>query len=256
MISIQCKNFNLDQIANSGQCFRFFKVEDKYNIVAFGKVLEVAQDNDTIYFNCSQEDFDTIWSMYFNLHIQMDEVDHKDKFLLDAYHYGSGIRILHQDLWEIMVSFIISQRKNIPAIKNSIERLCKAYGDSIAGTPYYTFPTAAQLFNMDKDDCGLGYRLPYIKTLARTKNLGDLNIMSYNEAKKFLLSIRGIGEKVANCILLFGLNYFNACPIDVWMQKIIDEEYNGIKPDWMTSAYAGYYQQLAFYYKRKGRKIT
>lgn len=256
MVKIQNNHFSLNQIADSGQCFRWFKVSDNcYDIVAFDKVLRATQDKNIIYFDCSQEDFDHIWYFYFNLDIDYPQPDCYDMFLSAAYEYGSGIRILWQNLWETTVSFIISQRKSIPAIKTSIERLCRAYGNKIEGTKYYTFPKPYQLTTFDKDDCGLGYRLPYIKDLAQ-KVIKEaispelVDALEYDEAKKLLLSVRGIGEKVANCILLFGLGHIKACPIDVWVQRIIDEEYNGLKPNWMNSPYAGYYQQLTFFYKR------
>ena len=263
MIIIQCNNLNLDQIAESGQCFRWFKINDnvpRYNIIAFGKVLEIFQINNCLYFDCSEKDFYNIWLHYFDLDQHYNiTIDSDDKFLIAAYRYGSGIRILKQDLWESIVSFIISQRKSIPAIKTSIERLCKAYGDKIEGTEYYAFPTPHQLIYLDQDNCGLGYRIDYIKALAQRIVTGEISLeqikdADYETAKKILLSIRGIGEKVSNCILLFGLGYMNACPRDVWINRIIDEEYNGLAPEWMNSEYAGLLQQWVFYYKRAQKK--
>jgi len=262
MLRIYAQNFDLNQIAESGQCFRWFKIEDSvphYHIIAFNKVLDIFQQKNAIYFNCSKEDFDNIWFKYFDLNMRYEEmasalIDSNDNFLSSAYEYGSGIRILNQPLWETIVSFIISQRKSIPAIKTSIERLCRAYGEQIDSTNYYSFPNPEQLIDMSKDDCGLGYRLLYINELAKKVVNNEFNLKKlyccYHSAKEQLLSVHGIGEKVANCVLLFGLGHLNACPIDVWMQKIIDEEYSGIKPQWMESDFAGVFQQYAFYYKR------
>ena len=266
MVKFECDNFALQQIAESGQCFRWFeksKSIPRYNIVADGKVLDIMQNNNCFYLSCAQGEYDTFWHSYFDLNTNYEQfgqtIDSNDAFLSSAYQHGSGIRILRQPLWETIVSFIISQRKSIPAIKTSIERLCKAYGDKIKGTEYYAFPEPKQLLNMTRDDCGLGYRLPYINELAKKVVNGEFDLeqlyeLDHESAKKQLLSVCGIGEKVANCILLFGLGHIEACPIDVWVQRIVDEEYNGIVPKWMKSECAGILQQWTFFYKRMKNK--
>ena len=164
--------------------------------------------------------------------------------------------ILRQDPWETLISFIISQRKSIPAIKNSIERLCKAYGTPIDDT-HWAFPTAEQLMfmNLDKDDCGLGYRKDYIHKLARDVVSGNFSMeelvtADYETAKEMLLSIRGVGEKVANCVLLFGLGFDDAFPVDVHMRRILDEHYPDGFPYERYDGQLGLVQQYLFEYAR------
>lgn len=171
-------------------------------------------------------------------------MDSNDDFLKAAYEFGGGIRILRQDLWEVIISFIISQNNNIPRIRKSIERLC----DENNGK----FPEWYDLINIDLADKGLGYRDEYIRNAyyARATTFTDDNLESgYANAKAQLMKIKGIGEKVANCILLFGLHYLDAFPVDVHIKRILDREYNGKIPEWAESKYAGLFQQYIFYYE-------
>ncbi len=261
MITKEIPYFNLEQIAESGQCFRWIKLEqDKYRIVAFGKCIEVLQEGTKISFDCSQEDFDNIWYNYFDLGTDYESivraVSENDVFLQKAVCAAGGIRILNQELWEMVISFIISQNNNIPRIKKSIEAICKGIGKKL-GEEIYCFPTHEEILKADRSvisGAGLGYRDIYIIELcekyAPDVILKEAKNMGYEEALKYYMSFKGIGKKVANCICLFGLHQLDACPIDTWMQKIIDEEYAGVIPGWMKGEFAGVYQQYAFYYKR------
>ena len=261
MITKEIPYFNLEQIAESGQCFRWFKLDkSKYRIIAFGKCIEVSQEDTKIIFDCSQEDFDNIWYNYFDLCTDYesitDAVNENDVFLQKAVREAGGIRILNQELWEMIISFIISQNNNIPRIKKSIETICKGIGKKL-DDGIYCFPTYEEMKNADKSvisSAGLGYRDSYIIELCEKKTLNmildEVNGMGYDDALKYYMSFKGIGKKVANCICLFGLHQLDACPIDTWMQKIIDEEYDGVIPEWMKGEFAGVYQQYAFYYKR------
>ena len=267
MVKFECDNFDLKQIAESGQCFRWFeksKSIPRYNIVANGKVLDIMQNNNCFYLSCTQGEYDTFWHSYFDLNTNYEQfgqtIDSNDAFLSSAYQHGSGIRILRQPLWETIVSFIISQRKSIPAIKTSIERLCRAYGDKIEGTEYYSFPEPEQLLNMTKDDCSLGYRLPYINELAKKVINGEFDLkqlykLDYESAKNQLLSMCGIGEKVANCILLFGLGHIEAFPVDVWIGKILNQYYLNGFPFANYSGFNGVLQQYMFYYVKKNPNV-
>ena len=153
-----------------------------------------------------------VWLSYFDLkndytYYQNEMI--KDKFLKSAIEYGGGIRILRQDLWEIIVTFIISQRNNIPRIQKSVEVLCKAYGNYLAtinGEKIYSFPTLSQLKGKDLSIASLGYREKYIKELCKMSESDLFHIRNQDDetAKNSLLQIKGVGEKVANCILLFG----------------------------------------------------
>ena len=154
MITREIPYFNLEQIAESGQCFRWFKIDkNKYRIIAFGKYIEVSQEGIRIFFDCSQEDFDNIWYNYFDLGTDYESivsaVSENDIFLLKAVREAGGIRILNQDLWEMIISFIISQNNNIPRIKKSIETICKGVGKKLSDK-VYCFPTYEEILKADR----------------------------------------------------------------------------------------------------------
>lgn len=241
---------NIETIANSGQCFRLNQIDDKhYELVAFGEVLRIYVPKPGSFCYTSYRD----WSRYFRFNEDYN-IYNSDPFLAKAIEHSPGLVILRQDPWEVLVSFIISQRKSIPAIKNSIERLCKAYGTPIDDT-HYAFPTARQLISLDKDDCGLGYRKSYIEELAidvviNNFSMNKLIAADYETAKEMLLSIRGVGEKVANCVLLYGLHFDNAFPIDVHMKKVLDEHYPDGFPYERYDGQLGLVQQYLFEYQR------
>lgn len=244
---------NLNQIANSGQCFRWQQISNNtYKIPAFGKELTITQDGDLFTLSCDKSEWNKLWKNYFDVDTDTDYEEAEkiimssdDDFLKTAYQFGSGIRILRQDLWEVIVSFIISQNNNIPRIKKSIERLC----DNVGGK----FPNWYDLINMELTNKGLGYRDKYIINAccyARATTFTDNDLESgYENAKAQLMKIKGIGEKVCNCVLLFGLHYINAFPIDIHIKKIIDREYSGKMPEWVGCKYAGLFQQYLFYYE-------
>ena len=171
-----------------------------------------------------------------------------------------GMRILRQDLWEVFISYVISQNNNIPKIKKSIQCLCDRYSDGIH------FPKAAVLAYIPQDELmdgtALGYRADYIIGISKQVVEGKLDIlkisqMSYEDAYSALLQIKGIGPKVANCIMLYGFHFMESYPIDTWMKKIIAEDYsNYSKSEYLEyinsrySGFEGYVQQLQFYHKR------
>lgn len=257
MYTIQNDYMDLEQIAQSGQCFRWEKLDDNaYKIPMLDTSVEVKQNKNEFTFYCDEDEFNKIWRHYLDLDTDYAKIIEKiaddDKFLKDAASYGRGIRILNQNLWEIMVSFVISQNNNIPRITKSLNMLCEKFSQ---------FPQSAALFSLKKEELaglGLGYRDEYIINLAGYYNesedvSGKLFSLGYEDAMKELMSIKGIGRKVANCICLFGLHRLEACPIDTWMKKIIDEDYNGTMPLWMKDKWAGVYQQYVFYYKRMNK---
>lgn len=269
MYSVKVTNMDLKQIAESGQCFRMNYIgKGIYSIIAFGKYLEVSQYQDTLLLSCDKHEFEIIWKQYFDLDTDYTAIIKSikaDDYLNQAIQYSSGIRILKQDLWEILITFIISQRKSIPSIKKCVETLCSRYGDIIQGYTFdgamiqtHLFPTPEQLSKVtinELRECGLGYRDVYIyeatkwfcKNKERCKYFNKLN---YNHVKSILMGINGVGIKVANCICLFALHHLEACPIDTHMQQIIDKIYKGVMPEWMVDNNAGVYQQYVFYYKR------
>lgn len=251
---------NIETIANSGQCFRLNKVVPPlgyYELVAFGEVIYLRDGEfGPEYLGHRPQPY---WlHNYFNLGSN-NEIKNPDPFLAKAIEHSPGLVILRQDPWEVLISFIISQRKSIPAIKNSIERLCKAYGTPIDDT-YYAFPTAEQLTHLDKDDCGLGYRKSYIEELAKDVvngkfSMEELVAADYDTAKKMLLSIKGVGEKVANCTLLFSLGFYNAFPIDVHVKNILDKYYPDGFPYDHYDGQLGLIQQYLFEYDRYLSKV-
>ena len=269
------RDFDLRHIFDCGQCFRWNKTsENTYLGVAKGKALKITQNGSSItLFDTSKEDFDNIWYGYFDLGRDYGEIKKdlaKDEIMKTATKYGGGIRILNQDLWETVVSFIISASNNIPRIKGIIERLCALYGSEIEymGEIYYSFPDYNTLAGLTREDLApirAGYRDKYILDAAQKFAdgiLSDTYIRSLPtaEAKKELLSVNGIGEKVANCILLFGLQRTESFPVDVWIKRIMEYCYfNGETTIPAVSALAkeefgdngGFAQQYLFFYARE-----
>lgn len=266
---INNKNFNLKQIADSGQCFRMNPISDnKYGLIAFGRYIELEQiEEDIVEINCNNEDYVGIWKNYFDIDYDYGWIvdslkEGRDEFLKEAATWGSGIRILRQEPFEMLISFIISQNKNIPSIKACIERICQGYGkkliDDKTGKTYYTFPTAEKLANAKQDDLRalkLGYRDEYIIGAARRVLNGEIDFdylktCSHEEAVETLKKIRGIGDKVANCISLFGLHHIEAFPIDIWMKRVLSDIYDNKFDPGRYQGYAGIVQQYMFYYIR------
>lgn len=251
---------DLRQIADSGQCFRIREYDaDKFVAITGPYAVNIHRYDDTYIFECSAEEFSTVWTPYFDLETDYGVFKSQmqnDSFLQEALQESGGIRILHQDLWETTVTFIISQRNNVPRISKSVETLCRNFGTpikEIAGQQIYSFPTPSQLLHADLSVASLGYREPYIKELCEYDSdiWKDLPKMSDTQAKKILLSMKGIGEKVANCIMLFGLHRMDSYPRDVWINRMISDVYhNNFDPDKYVG-FAGYVQQLQFYHYRK-----
>lgn len=265
---INKRNFCLKQIAESGQCFRMNEISpNRFSLVAFGRHIELIQlDSETVEFQCGEQEFNDIWRDYFDIDYDYEGIVHRlrqgnDEFLKQAVEFGGGIRILRQEPFEILISFIISQNKNIPAIKKCIEGICKSYGQRLIGpegVEYYTFPDAVSLSLAKKEELrelSLGYRDDYILSAASavadgTLDLNKLMECGYEEAVAALKSIRGIGDKVANCIALYGFHYIDAFPIDVWIKKVLNEVYNNKFDPRIYEGYAGIIQQYMFYYMR------
>lgn len=244
-----------------GQCFRFVPISDGvYRGAAFGRVLTLTDTPDGVLLDCPKEDYDRIWHDYFDLSLDYEMVRKKinvTDFIEKAIDFGCGIRILRQDFWEALCSFIISQCNNIPRIRGIIERMCAAYGAPIDDN-YYAFPTPqtiAELSATDLRAMGTGYRAEYILNAARAVSDGvlsaeNLSTLNFAAAKKELLSIHGIGDKVANCVMLYGLHRLDAFPIDVWMKRALDTCF---PPDFdpaVFGEYAGIAQQYIFHYTR------
>ena len=278
MIKKKISNFSINQICDSGQCFRMTKLDDgSVEVIAKGGYLRVIQDESTdgdiVGFDCSEEEFNSYWKQYFDIDTSTDytkiiqSIDKNDNYLINAADYGKGIRILNQDLWEMIISFIISQRNNIKRIRSCIKKLCEQFGEQVIVTDgegneriYFSFPTAEKLAMADIDEIkalGVGYRDVYIKKVAESVLRGDLDLellarMNYKDAKEELLKLYGVGNKVADCICLFALHHVDAFPMDTHIISIVDKEYNGRFPFEKYNGYAGVLQQYMFYYDLQG----
>ncbi len=260
--NIKIDDFSIASIAESGQCFRI--VPDgfnSYSAIAMGHAVSISLEEDGSYtFSCSRETFEDFWKGYFDLGKDYGEyrkiVLEDDEYLKTAVEFGSGIRILNQDPWEMLISFIISQRKSVPAIRTSIERLSDRYGKPI-DDGHKDFPDALSLAKAKEEDlraCGLGYRTEYVSNAAKLTALGSLDLgalsnLSTHELIDKLMELKGVGIKVASCIALFGYHRLDTVPVDVWMKRVIETVYNGTLPK-EYAPYAGVMQQYMFNYAR------
>jgi N-glycosylase/DNA lyase len=243
---------DLRVIKDSGQCFRLNERDGgSFTLAARGRLL-IAEPRDGGYeFLCPEEDC-ALWRDYFDLDGGYDFDAGGDEFLKKAMEYGRGMRILRQEPWETLVTFIISQRKNIPAITACVETLCRRYGAEI-DDGFYAFPEPEALLGADLALCSLGYRDKYIRAAAEAVVSGaiDLNALKNaddEELKQSLMSLFGVGPKVAACVMLFGFHRLASFPVDVWIARAIEREYGGELPDFGENA--GILQQYIFYYIR------
>lgn len=236
-------SFELKDIFECGQCFRWNKQEDgSYTGVIKNAILNVKKENENIIFTgICEEDIKSLIEYYFDLNTDYEKIKQKlsniDEYLKTSIEYGKGIRILNQDLWEMIISFIISANNNIPRIKGIIERLSQKYGNEIEwkGQKYYTFPTAEQLKDVTVEKyrkLGLGFRdiRLYETTQMILNKEVDLEKLRNNpntqEVRDELLKLSGVGPKVADCILLFSdLKRFDVFPIDVWVRRVMNDLY-------------------------------
>ena len=274
-------SFNTTHIFECGQCFRWNKEQDgSYMGVVKNNVLNVKEEKNRIIFTgMCKDNIKELVTTYFNLETDYSKIKNElskvDKYLKKSIEYGSGIRILKQDLWETIISFIISANNNIPRIKGIIERLSKQYGKEIKfnGNSYYTFPNIEELSKASIQDLrklGLGFRDKRIyETTIAFKN-GTYNLQKIeetedtNKIRQMLLELPGVGPKVADCILLFGLNKFDVFPIDVWVRRVMNDLYiknedeTKVKKEEIQNLartkyknLAGIAQQYLFYWKRE-----
>lgn len=269
-------------IFECGQCFRWNVQEDgSYTGVAQNKVINVKkEDKYVILSNTNEGDFRQIWYNYFDLDREYGSIKKKlavDPVLSEAIKFGHGIRVLKQDPWEILISFIISANNRIPMIKKAIENLSERYGEYIGdykGKKYYSFPSADKLDHISVDEiksCGTGFRAKYIQNASRIVSSKQIDIyslknLSTEDARKELMTFAGVGPKVSDCIMLFSMDKDDAFPIDVWVKRVMEHFYfdEDTKLKYIQSyaqdkfgQYAGFAQQYLFYYARElgiGRK--
>ena len=278
----QLEYFNIGQILESGQIFRFEKINPHtYRLIAKGKCIKVTQlpeSTTLMIYNSTLGEFEEIWRPYFDIDTDYKQIaqtlSQKDEYMSQAIDFGKGIRLLKQDPWEMLISFIISQNKAIPHIQKCIENISERYGQKIAyeeeeDSYYYTFPTPEELAKATEEElreCKVGFRAPYIvdacqKVMSGEIILNDLFNMSAKEAKEELMKIKGVGPKVSDCILLFAYGKMDLFPTDVWIKRVVEGIYFDGKEISLQAIQkfareyfadlAGYAQQYLFYYGRE-----
>lgn len=258
--------FSVAQTFDCGQCFRFEVTENRAEGYAFGKKVTFTQvsENEITVEPCTEEEFNSVWKHYLALDADYGEARRAltekrtgDEKLALAMETGKGIRLLRQDTWETLCSFIISQNNNIPRIKKIIAALCKA-GAEIEGGSEDAFPSPETLIKMGVD--GLfalktGFRAAYLYDAACKVQSGEVDLLAVKamptaEAAAELCKIKGVGPKVAACALLFGFDKHDAFPIDVWVKRVMAEYYGGNVGGADFGEYAGLAQQYLFYHRR------
>ncbi len=261
-------DFDPGKIMDSGQCFRACRLSDGcYRFITGRNVIRLAHAEGNCWAaDCTPYAWKHIWHPYFDLDTDYREVRRaipsEDQFLSHAAEYGKGIRILRQDPFEMLITFIISQRKSIPAIRSAVEALCRK-----AGTPIrkeedlYAFPSLSALKKLSLDDlkaCSLGYRAKYIYDAVRCimkkePDLSAISSLSDQELAEQLISLPGVGVKVSGCISLFAYHRTSFAPVDVWIERVIRDIYGGTDPFGRYGSHAGIIQQYMFFYAQTNK---
>jgi N-glycosylase/DNA lyase len=265
--------FNIYDTLSCGQIFRFYPFKDGYLVISKNLACYIVYEGDnTIIYSENSKYFRN----YFDLETDYFKIVEKAKsynidYLTKAAEYGKGIRILKQDSYEMFISFIISQNNNISRIKGILKNLCENLGEKqeFMGETYYSFPKAEIIAQMNESffkSLGFGYRAAYIESTAKVLLNTDIDMLKKLDTallKKELLKFKGIGGKVADCILLFGFNRFDSFPVDTWIYKLYREDFCGNECNRekiteyfldMFKEYSGYIQQYLFYYKRENKE--
>ena len=275
------KNFNIKQILECGQCFRWEKQSDTdYIIIAFGRVIEVVQEGDIVtILNTNEDDFKNIWISYFDLERDYSKIKEelsKDEILRKSVDYGYGIRILNQEPFELLISFIVSARNSIPSIKKTIKKISERWGEEINynGETFYTFPSPEMIKDATLEEIqetGASFRSKYIvDTIERvnedlennegTFNLERITALSDDDCHVALQEFKGVGAKVSDCIMLFSMGKHSAFPVDVWVKRAMMHFYNAeegslnkirIFARERFGDLSGFAQQYLFYYARE-----
>ncbi|MCL2580142.1 MAG: DNA-3-methyladenine glycosylase 2 family protein [Oscillospiraceae bacterium] len=259
------RHFDLAAILDCGQAFRWSPVgEDAYQGIAFGRQLTIRQTGERlIFYKCGRTEFDAFWRGYFDFgrnYGQLKEMFARYPHLRQAVDHAPGIRVLNQDGWEALCTFILSQNNNIPRIKGLVARLCEQFGDEIPGG--FVFPRPERLAGLSPEDLApvrAGFRAKYIIAAANATAGGQVNLaaiakLPLNEARAMLMTIHGVGPKVADCALLFGFGRAECNPIDVWMARVMQAWFpNGLPEEVLPVA--GIAQQYLFHYARESQLI-
>lgn len=258
--------FDLSQTLDCGQSFRWQKNADgSFTGVVRGRVATVSYSDTTLTVVESGEVSEGLWRDYFDLELDYAEIRAKlssmHPVLSEASSYAGGIRILRQEPFEALITFIISQNNNIGRIKGIVERLCENFGEKLDDT-HYAFPTPECLAKLSPDDLApirAGFRHRYIIDAAQRVHSGEIDLeslrtMEYAEAQKELMKITGVGVKVADCVLLYALHRLSSFPLDVWMKRALSVLFSGMKGDEFGD-YGGIAQQYIFHYSRMHKEL-
>lgn len=272
-IEITEKHFYPLHTFECGQCFRWREEGDKsYTGVAYGRVINARKNGDKLIINnAPAADYENIWKRYFDIERDYGKIKTAlsfDKTLRTAMDYGWGIRILRQEFFECLISFIISANNNIPRIQGIIERFSQKYGEKIVynGKRYHAFPDPFRLEGIEEGDLAFlkaGYRAKYIANAVKSFQKGEIieeeiESMPLSLARKTLCGVSGVGPKVADCVLLFSFGRLGAFPVDVWVKRAMRDIYGleekkaaegGAK---LFGDLSGIAQQYLFYWKREG----
>lgn len=256
--------FSARQTFTCGQCFRWTEQPDgSYLGIVRGIPARVSDQDGALVLSSDEQQFSQLWRDYFDC--DTDYAAICDSFAVDAFtaaaaDFGRGIRILRQEPWEALCTFIISQCNNIPRITGIVDRLCTLLGKPISfeQQTLYAFPSPEQLACCTPEDLAslrAGYRTPYLIAAAQavcsgTVDFSALSRMDTDAARREIMQLRGVGRKVADCFLLFGLHKLDAFPVDTWMKKAA-AYYSGDMKRFINSPYAGVYQQYFFFYTRE-----
>lgn len=258
--------FDLAQTLDCGQCFRFTQEKDRsFTGVVRGVAVTVSY-NDGVLSIESEADLDEkMWREYFDLDLDYgkikEDLSKMHPVLMEASSYAGGIRILNQEPFEALITFIISQNNNIGRIKGIVSRLCESFGEKIDGT-HYAFPTPEKLAQLTPDDLApirAGFRHRYIIDAAQRVFSGEIDLEKlrtddYEKAQKELMKITGVGVKVADCVLLYGLHRLESFPLDVWMKRALKVLFDGMKGN-EFGLYGGIAQQYIFHYSRMHKEL-
>ena len=254
------RNFCLADTLDCGQAFRWYEKDGKWYGIAHSTKLCLFNDGDDVVIEgVSEAEFESVWRAYFDLdrdYSAVIDAVKEDKRLNKICALTGGIRLLRQDPWEALCSFIISQNNNIPRIKGIVERLCQAYGNDL-GDGAYSFPQAEKIAALTVEDLApirAGFRAKYIIDAAKKVASGQVPInelcnMDVQSAAEALMLISGVGPKVAACTLLFGCGHIECFPVDVWIKRAMEVMFSDGLPDYALP-YAGIVQQYIFHYAR------
>lgn len=254
-------DLDLEQTLDCGQSFRWVRQQDgSFSGVAFGKSVNVSLDGTDLIIKNAVEADKKLWSDYFDLELDYGkirgDISKIHPVLGEAAKYAPGIRILRQEPYEALCTFIISQNNNIKRIKGIVQRLCESFGEPLPDGQF-AFPGADTMARLTPEDLAplrAGFRARYLCDAAKKVESGEVDLglcrtLGYDEARAELMKITGVGVKVADCTLLFGLHRVEAFPVDVWMKRAMEKLFPGMTAEDFGS-YAGIAQQYIFHYSR------